>query len=209
VPAGWPDDSIAVPSTPEELQPLGEKLTAYFLAHPADENAHPKVNVTKLRAESLTTVLAAARAAETKLDADILTATGTLKGAAKNFRKRLRGLVGELTQKLDDMSPHWVAMGFHRPGAPDSPDQVLDMILTALGGGKLRVQCDPAPRKDYFQIQVQIVGVDEDYRLAASPQESDKILEDFAAGTVVNVRMRAVNETGQGKWGTSGQITVS
>ncbi|MSU64327.1 MAG: hypothetical protein EXS31_18380 [Pedosphaera sp.] len=72
------------------------------------------------------------------------------RGLNSRFRRRLRGLVDELTQLLQPLDSRWLTFGLKRPGAPDSPDAVENTRATALGGGKLRVQCNPAPRADYY-----------------------------------------------------------
>jgi hypothetical protein len=89
------------------------------------------------------------------------------------------------------------------------PDAVTNTRVTALGGGKLHVTCDPAPRAATYQFWVQVVGTDADFRLAASADEPDNILEGFTAGATVKVKLRAVNAAGEGPFGEEQQIGVT
>ncbi|MEK7675429.1 MAG: hypothetical protein AAB676_06315, partial [Verrucomicrobiota bacterium] len=77
-----------------------------------------------------------------------------------------------------------------------------------LGGGKVRVQSDPAPRAEYYQVWIQVAGADADFRLADSPAEPDKIIEGLTIGATAHLKMRAVNETGPGAFGESVQVIV-
>ncbi len=85
-----------------------------------------------------------------------------------------------------------------RPGAPDSHDAVTITRAAILRGGRLRVQCDPAPRADYYQMWIQVVGTDPDFRFADSPTEPDKIVGGLGASATLEIKLRAVNEAGPG-----------
>ena len=50
--------------------------------------------------------------------------------------------------------------------------------------------------------------MDADFRLADSSDEPDKILEGLTVGATVNIKMRAVNETGSGPFGEEVQVAV-
>lgn len=128
------------------------------------------------------------------------------------FHCRLAGASPRLRpfalSEFESMEAHWPAFGLKRPGAPESPDAVTGTRAAPLGGGKLRVQCDPAPRAEHYQIWIQVAPDDADFRLAESPAEPDRILEGLAVGATVKVKMRAVNETGPGPFGDVIQATV-
>ncbi|MBI2924491.1 MAG: hypothetical protein HYY24_02170 [Verrucomicrobia bacterium] len=95
-----------------------------------------------------------------------------------------------------------------RPGAPDSPDAVEKTRATALGHGRARVQCNPAPRADCHQVWIRTVATEPDFQLAESPQEPDEILEGLPAGQTAEIKMRAANETGPGPFGDSVQLAI-
>lgn len=204
---GWSSQSIAVPSTSELILPLLGSVKNYLTTNPAHENA--PLEVIAANAEALHAALSNARSALNNHDTLIGQRKTDRDGGEEQFRKRMRGLIAELGQRLDEMDPRWLTFGLKRPGAPDSPDAVTHTRATALGGGRVRVQSDPAPRADYYQVWIQVTGVDTDFRLADSPAEPDKILEGLAAGATVNLKMRAVNETGPGAFGESVQVVVT
>ena len=58
------------------------------------------------------------------------------------------------------------------------------------------------------RVWIQVAGADADFRLADSPAEPDKIIEALTVGATVNLKMRAVNETGPGAFGESVQVVV-
>ncbi len=196
VAAGWPANSIAVPATSELLLPLLQSVEHYLTANPARENA--PLNLTAARAAALHTARTTASSAANQQGQAERAAREASDVSADKLRKRLRGLIDELGQLLTPLDARWLAFGLKRPGAFESPDAVTGTRATPLGGGKLRVQCDPAPRAEYYQVWIQIVNTDADFRLAESPAEPDKILEGLPVGATMKVKMRAVNETGLG-----------
>ncbi len=207
VAAGWPANSIAVPATSELLLPLLQSVELSLAANPARENA--PLNLTAARAAALHTALADARSAANQQGQAERAAREARDVSADKLRKRLRGLIDELGQLLDSLDARWLAFGLKRPGAPESPDAMIGTRATPLGGGKLRVQCDPAPRAEYYQIWIQVLPADADFRLAESPAEPDKILEGLPAGAQIKVKLRAINETGPGPFGEAIQTTLA
>jgi hypothetical protein len=204
---GWSAQSTAVPNTGDRLLPLLESVGIYLAANPAREVA--AMNLTAARATLLHAALSDARAARNTHDA-LLTQTKEERDTAEDrLRARMRGLIGELAQLLDPLSPHWLAFGLKRPGAPDSPPKVQNTRATAMGGGEVRVQCDAAARAEYFQIWQMVLGTDPDFVLADSPAEPDKILEGLAVAATIKFKMRAVNETGTGPFGGEVEVTVT
>jgi hypothetical protein len=204
---GWTADSIAVPSTSDRILPLLQSVGNYLTANPSREVA--SMNLTAARAGVLHTALSDAREARNVHDSLLAQTKAERDAAEETLRTRLRGLIDELTQLLDPMSPHWLTFGLKRPGAPDSPPKVANTRATALGAGKVRVQCDPAARAEYYQIWQMIVGTDPDFVLADSPAEPDKILESLTVGATIKLKMRAINETGPGPFGSEVEVVVS
>jgi hypothetical protein len=205
--AGWSSQSLAVPATSDLLLPLLNAVRLFLEAHP--DRANAPLNLTAARATDLHAALLAARTAE-NAHADQEAGAKAARDASKErFRKRLLGLIAELGQLLDPLSPHWLAFGLNRPGAPERPEAVAETRASALGGGRVRVQCAPAPRADYYQVWLQVAGVDADFRKADSPREPDKLLEALPAGATVQIKLRAVNETGPGAFGGAVEVVVS
>lgn len=205
--AGWPDNSTAVPATSEKLLPLLNSVKIYLTNNAGQEI--PALGVTAANMNTLHTALSNAVSAR-NLHADTRgTAKDARDASANKMRLRLRGLIGELEQLIDPLSPHWLTFGLKRPGAPDSPDAVTGTQAIPLGGAKLRVKCNAAPRAEYYQIWIQIVGADPELHLVESPTEPDKILENLPVGATVKAQMRAVNETGPGPFGAEVQAVIT
>jgi len=205
--AGWPTDSVAVPATSEKILPLLMSVKIYFTANAANEV--PALGVTAANMQTLHTALSDAVSARNMHKDNRTAGKDTRDAAVDKLRTRLRGLIGELEQLLDPMSPHWLTFGLKRPGAPDSPDAVTGTQAIPLGTAKLRVKCNPAARADYYQIWIQIVGTDPELHLVESPTEPDKILENLPVGATVKAQMRAVNETGPGPFGAEVQAVIT
>jgi len=125
------------------------------------------------------------------------------------LRNRLRGLIGELEQKMGPLDSRWLAFGLNRPGAEDAPDAPVNTEATPMGGGQVFVKCHRVPRTDYYQIWIQIVGVDENFRRADSPDGPEKLLEALPVGATVKIKMRAVNEANPGPFGDEVTVVVS
>jgi len=209
VPVGFTAQSIAVPSTGEKLLPLLMSMKNFLSANAAYEVNTTKLVLTSALAGTLHTALSDARSARNNHDTDGTTALNARNVAEEKLRTRLRGLIGELELLIDPLDARWLAFGLKRPGAPDSPDAPENTRVTALGGLKLRVQCDSTPRADYFQVWKKVVGVDADFVLADSPHEPDVILENLPLGAVVEIKMRGVNETDPGPFGDVVSATVT
>lgn len=204
---GWSADSIAVPSTSDRLLPLLQSVGGYLTANPAREVA--AMLLTAARATTLHTALSDAREARNVHDTLLAQTKNERDAAADTLRTRLRGLIDELMQLLDPLSPHWLTFGLKRPGAPDSPAKVQNTRVTSAGPGTARVQSDPAARAEYYQYWKLVVGVDEDFELAGSADDPDKTFDGLTAGATVKFKMRAINETGPGPFGSEAQIVVS
>lgn len=204
--AGWPNDSIAVPATSEKLLPLLQSVKAFLIANPTRQIAD--MQLTPAAFDTLHTALSDAVSGRHNHNSDTGTSKDQRDACHQKLRTRLRGLIDELTQLLEPLSPNWLAFGLKRPGAPDSPETVENTHATALGGGRVRIQSDPAARAEYYQIWAQI-GAETEFHLADSPQEPDKILEDFTVGATVKLKVRAVNETGPGRFGEEIQVVVA
>ena len=204
---GWSAESIAVPTTSGLVLARLISVKNYLTANPAHEVASEQL--TAARAETLRAALVAARTGRGTNGTELDAALAARDAAAEKLRARLRSLLGELATKIGPLSPHWITFGFKKPGAPPAPDKVLNTRLTPLGGGRVRVQGDPSARADYFQVYLQIIGVDAEPRSVYSPRDPDYILENLPVGAQIEVKLRAVNETNEGPFGDPVRVTVT
>jgi hypothetical protein len=205
--AGWPNDSIAIPSTSERILPRLKSVELYLQKNPARENA--PMDVTQAQAAALHQALTDARNAVNQQETLVSDCLLARQAAEEKLRARLRGLVAELDQLLGPLDPRWLTFGFKMPGAPEAPEAVANLRATPLGGGQVRVQGERAPRADYYQVWMKVAGVDGDWRRADSPAAPDTILAGLPLGAKVSVEMRALNETGPGPFGPAVEVVVS
>lgn len=188
---GFPNLSLAVPSTLAERQALLASLQGYLTANPTKENA--PLLVTAAQAGTLFTALSNARSA---VNAG-LTNIGqkkTLRDAAETvLRKRLRGVIDELSQLMPDDDPRWLAFGLVPPAGSDQPDTPEDLVLTAGAAGTVVADWSDAARADHYRVYKQLVTIDPDFVLAASVSDSDVTLTSLPTGLTLKVRVVSVN----------------
>lgn len=188
---GFPNQSLAVPTKMEERQALLAALQMYLVANPMQENA--PLAVTAAQGGLRFTALSDARSA---VNAG-LTLIGQKKSlrdtAETTLRKRLRDVIDELAQLMPDDDSRWLAFGLVPPAGSDQPDLPENLVLTAGGPGVVLADWSDAARADHYRVYKQLVGIDPDFVLAASPADSDVSLIGLPSGQTVNVRVVSVN----------------
>lgn len=206
---GFSDHSLAVPNGDDLLQPMLDKMQKYLVAHSALENA--PANFTAAQALALYNTLKDARSGPTGVSAkeaarQAAKQTRDLTEAA--LRRRLTGLVGELTQLLDSLSPHWVTYGFKRPGDPDAPEPIKALSLTALGSGRVRFEFAwpaRATRVQIWQVTDPVTGA---ATLVDRAEQAPFLLEGQPVGAL-SFKVRGANEGGEGKFSPTVPVTVT
>ena len=191
---GFPDQSTAVPRTMDPRYVLLSRLQAYFTAKLAMESED--MEATAALCEAAHTVLRQARKAVAEAKVARTVALRAQKEALAYLRRRMRGLIGELTQLLEDDDPVWEAFGLHRPAQPSAPESVVNVNLEAMGQGKLLASWPLAMRAVRYRVEVLAAGVDTDFRTGKSVQDLQALLKGFTAGQTVRVRIVASNGTG-------------
>jgi len=207
---GFTAESLEVPNGDDRLQAMLDKMHDYLTANPTCENA--PANFTAARALALFNTLKDARSGPTGVNAKDDTrkaakATRDLTEAA--LRRRLTGLIGELSQLLDPMSSHWVTFGFKRPGAPDAPEQVKTLTVTALGGGRVKLEYSSAARVERYQICLVTDPEAGTFEILDRTDQTTYLLENQTVGATLRLQVRAVNETGEGKFSPAAEVTVT
>jgi hypothetical protein len=130
-------------------------------------------------------------------------------GAEAALRRRLRGLIDELTQLLPADDPRWFAFGLNPPAAPDTPDAPTGLTLTAGEGGSVLVDWADAPRAARYRVFKQVVGTDADFVYALTVMDSDATLNGFPHGATVRERVTAANDGGESQPSDVGEIVVT
>lgn len=168
-PTGFPNQSTAVPDTQDARFTLCQSLADFFTKNPTLEINTPKLVVTAAAAQACHDALDAARTAVNDGNTVIGGAKTACDDAVAALRTRMRGLINELGQLLDDNDPLWEAFGLTEPGADSTPDSPTALTLTAGPAGTVQSNWTAAARADHYRVYKQIAGVDADFVDVAGP----------------------------------------
>ena len=207
---GFTNQSLAVPNADDQLQAMLDKMNSYLTANPTRENA--PANFTAARAGILYTALKDSRSGATGVTAKEdarKTAKATRDQSEAALRRRLNGLLGELGQLLDPMSPHWVTFGFHRPGAEAAPDAVKTLTATPLGSGRVKLDYTGGARAAHFQICQVTDPVAGTFEILDDATGITYLLENQTVGATLSLQVRGTNDGGDGKFSPTVQVVVT
>ena len=196
---GFPNQSTAVPKRQPELLQLCAALHIYLAANPGKEI--PQLGVTAAVAQARHDGLQAARHAVEEGMADAETKRNARDAAVAALRKRMRGLIAELEQLLDENAPEWAAFNLNAPGAVVTPEIPEGLTVTNLAAGMSQASWNPAARATRYRVWLQVAGRDEDFQPVATVHDTKARLTDLPTGATVNVRVTAANETGESQPG--------
>jgi hypothetical protein len=105
----------------------------------------------------------------------------------------MRGLIDELGQLLKDDDPRWSAFGLVPPGGSDLPPAPENLILTPGEPGTMLADWSNTPRTVRYHVEIQVVGVDPDFRRDQTVTDSDATISGLPSGSTLRVRIIAVN----------------
>lgn len=187
--------SLAIPYPEELLLQLLRSFKGFMESNPAFEL--PTKNMTATRAEELFTQLEAARGAVNlqQTVAGQLTAARDEKATA--LRRRLRGLIAELNQRIDPLDVRWKAFGFNMPGADETPDAPENITVTLIGPTAAAVKWPASARAAYYRVWKKVVGVDAEPVAVGSPADLDFTIEELPANSSIELSVSAVNNGGE------------
>ena len=195
--AGFPNDSTAIPGTQEERMNLCAALATHFTAHPTQEVADPRFKVTAAEATLRFDALSDARSAGHAASTLATQKKAPRDAAVEALRTRMRGLISELNQLLGDSDPRWDAFGLNAPGAVATPDTPEALLVTPGAPGILLADWADARLAARYRVWIQIMGVDAEFRPAATVTDSDATLSGLGSGKTVRVRVTALNDAGE------------
>ena len=205
-PTGFPNQSTKIPDAQDQRLYLCAALKLYFTNHPEREVA--PLGVTALNAEARHQALSDGRDAvehKTREQADKKEARDV---AVAGLRKRVRGLIDELTTLLGDADTRWHVFGLNCPADPDTPEPVTELTLAMGAAGVIVASWPRAMRATRYRPFTQIVGVDES-PIAHDPVHDEVVnLPGFAAGQTVKVYIIAANDAGEALPGPTEELQV-
>jgi hypothetical protein len=206
-PTGFPDQSTGLPRQQDARFTLLQALKNYFTVVPANESAD--MGATAAACDAAWAALSTARQAVANAESAQTLAFTARTAATDTLRKRVRGLIDELTLLLAPDDAKWEDFGLSIPANPAAPEQVASVSASALGNGRLEVSYAYATRAVRFRIEVFIVGVDTDWHPGKTVKDLEAILPGFTAGQVVKVRVIAANDGGDASPSPEAQATVT
>jgi hypothetical protein len=204
--AGWPNNSLAMPTTQDERFNLVNSVKLYLTANPAQES--PDMLVTAALALTCHATLSNAR---TALDLKV-TENGQAKAARDlaeaNLRKRMTGMITELETLLGPEDPLWHAFGLNRPADEDTPEAPSFTTASAGGSGIVLVDWDNPLRAERFRVWIWVVGVDTAFRAVETVYDSDATLAGLPSGSTVKIQVTSANNAGDSQPGPVAEIVV-
>lgn len=205
-PTGFPNQSLAVPSTIAERQTLLNSLKLYFTANAAQEVA--ALNVTAARAETLFNALSDARSAVNAGLTLIGQKMAVRETAERTLRKRLSDTIAELAMKLGPLDPRWHNFGLNMPGDVATPDVPDAPVLTSAGPGRVFADWADAARASRYHVWKKITGIDADFVNVMTVTDSEALIQNLPPAATVQVRITAVNDAGDSQPSDASQIVV-
>ena len=193
--AGFNSQSLAIPGTLSKRMELLKSLELYFADHGAFEIA--ALSVTHAQAAALHDALSSAASAVNAAKSEQRNTREARDTAEESLRERLRGLIGELDQLLDETDGRWLDFGLRVPNDDSMPEVPADLVVSSGASGHLVAGWSDAARAERYRVYRQVVGVDNDFVLATTVTDSDADLNTFATGAHVRVKVTALNARGE------------
>ncbi len=193
--AGWPDNSTGLPTTQDDRFALLSSLKAYFTNHAA--HASVDLGVTAALADAAHIAISNARATLGLKITECGQAKAARDTADANLRKRMNGLIDELTIVLPPDDPRWHGFGLSRPADEETPEAPTVLIVTPGTPGTLLPDWNDALRADSYRVWLWIVGTDTEFHPVLTVFDSDATLPDLPSGATVKIRITSKNAAGE------------
>jgi hypothetical protein len=194
--AGFINHSTGIPTKIEQRLGLVLSLVKFFTANPSYEV--PAMQQTAAEGTALRT---AALAAQTALgDAEVaLSSIGEAwTKAHEALLSEMRALIKNLEGKLAKDDPRWLAFGLNMPATKSTPGQPVHVTVQTDEAGAIVVQCEAVPLATRYRWRMLLVGVETDYKLAASTSAPVGVIAGVLPGQSVEIVVQAVNGSKQG-----------
>lgn len=213
----WPlagftmQNSTAVPDTRDvRFNSIGT-IAIYLALHPTYEipPGGALAETTSARAQALHGQLSDARQAVNQAKKARRDAKNARDDAFAVLRKRLIAFVDELTLLLGPEDPRWEIFGLNIPASPRAPDPASDLVLSLAGANQVLAEWKRGTRSNNNRVLTQIVGVDPDFsEHGKSGDSAEKVIKPVPGGSVLKVKIIALNGSLEASSGPEAQISV-
>jgi hypothetical protein len=202
---GFVNNTLSVPESVALRLALVKSMELYFSAHPEMEQVG---TVTHVIAGELYDSLKAAVTAANVARTTMREKKKARDNAAKILSKRMRKLIGELKQVLDDDDDRWLEFGFNVPSDLSVPEAPEDLAVVPGIPGHLMASWGKPTGATRFRIFRQIVGVDAEPVHLETTTETSIDLGGMTAGAHVKLYVTAANAAGEGMPSETTEIVV-
>jgi hypothetical protein len=194
--AGFINNTTAIPVKIEDRMGLTLALVNFFTAQPSYEV--PSLNQTAAYGTTLRTTAVNAQAAVTAATVTINNIGALWQTAYDTLVKGMRSLIMNLTDKLSDSDPRWLSFGLQMPSTITTPGKPVNLTASLDQTGAIVVQCDAVPLATRYRWRMLLVGLQQDYQLAASTPGPIGSITGVPPGQTAQIIVQAVNNGLQG-----------
>ena len=206
--AGWiAPGSTATPDSIPQILDLTERLQRFLKANTRYENADPDVNVTTVRAKAIFDTLGQCVADVNKAKSGQRVRREAREAADTKLVEKLQSGRKALEIDLKPEDARWLDFINQVPADLERPEVPEDVEAEPGLPGRITVRCEPSERAESYEFEVLVVGVDSEFRSAATTQDPVMNLT-LPAGKRVKVRVIARNSTGPSAASEVVEITV-
>lgn len=103
----------------------------------------------------------------------------------------MRMLIRILDELLETDDPRWATFGLNRPDADTTPAAPKNLTVNIAEGQVLMAACEAVPLAARYRWRIKVVGLEEDFRLAASTKSPLAQLDKVRPGQTVEVMVQA------------------
>ncbi len=194
--AGFVNNTTAIPTRIEDRIALALNVIRYLTNNPSIEV--PGLGITAAHGTELRDATLAAQSALTAAGLDIKTKNDTRTNAQTALTEMMRALTKILDATLSKSDPRWEAFGLKIPAQKTTPGQPQNVRAHFDEAGHLVGQCDPLALATSFRWRIRVVGVDLDYRRAASSKAPLVSIDSVLPDQTIEMIVQGVNGSQQG-----------
>ena len=192
---GFVQPKIGLPRRLQDRITLAKKVSDFLATNPSYEVASQ--GITAAQGVLVRQAVIDAQTPVQQANMDLKTALTTLNTSQAALVKSMRYVIKILSGGLAKNDPAWEVFGLNMPATKTTPGAPTGLQATLMGTQVL-LQCDVTPLAERYRFRTKIVGVETDYKLAASSKEPSATLKDIMPGVTLQVIAQAVNGGSQG-----------
>ncbi len=192
--AGFKFQTLSLPTSLPGLVELTRSLKEYFTNHSPHENFNAEVTANIANAHL--TALEGAIRTVSNCKRDQRGLREDRDAAQKVVLKLVNKLRSELDAALEPEDVRWLDFLEAIPADPRVPEAVEGVQVEGDAPGSVDVEWFPADRAERYHVEVQVAGLDTEFRRVATVTELNATVDNLPAGGRLKVRVVAANTAG-------------